>query len=770
MPSTTPSPARLFEDALALYRSGRHQDALALVERQLDSLPPVPELFNLAAVAAGAGGDRAKAERHWRALIALRPDYLNAHTSLGLLLMESGRNDEAEAAFRAVLALEPGHADTYVNLGNLYRAAGRIGDAEDAYRQASNIQPGHVDAQYNLGLLLADTDRPVEAEQAFRRSLAIKPDQSDVWNDLGNLCMRGLRPAEAEAAYRRAIDLTPGYAEAHFNLARLLYDVRRLADAYDALQRVLAIDPRHAGAINCLANLLSEAGRHDEAERAFRQALAIKPEAATIHNNLGTLLMERGRFEEAEAAFREALRIEPDYGNALGQAVTCARRRYHWDRAGQDGKAVVAFLRQGRAVPELSVMNLGEADRGELHREAARLGTLSRIARQLAAPRLRDPTGEVHGGRLRIGYLSADFREHAVMHLLGGVLDAHDRDRFEIHAYSTGPDGRDAGRLRVERACEHFHDLRGLSDMAAAERIAADGIDILVDLTGHTHGARPAITAARPAPVQVNWLGYPGSLGHARLADYIIGDPVVTPAEAAPHFSETIAQLPHCYLPNDRERLIGPCPTRVEEGLPEDGFVFCNFNQAVKLNPETFDVWCGLLKEVPGSVLWLARAGSVAIANLRREAEQRGVAGDRLVFAQRTDAVADHLGRLRLADLALDTYPYTSHSTGCDLLWAGVPLVTRMGETFASRVAASLLRSVGLPELIVEDWRAYHVLAKRLATDPESLRSARDRLAASRSTCPLFDTAGFARDLESLYGRMWEHHLGGGRGPLLAAS
>ena len=325
-------------------------------------------------------------------------------------------------------------------------------------------------------------------------------------------------------------------------------------------------------------------------------------------------------------------------------------------------------------------------------------------------------------------------------------------------------------RQRVQSACELFRELRPLKDEAAARQIADDKIDILVDLVGYTGGCRPGITALRPVPVLVNWLGYAGTLGHSRLADYIIGDPISTPLAHAGHFSESLALMPNCYLPYDRNRTVGARPSRGEAGLPEDGFVFCSFNKGYKLNPETFEVWCQLLREVPQSILWLPWSSDAAVDNLRREAMARGVDPERLFFARLVKSVDEHLGRLQLADLALDTYPYTSHTTGCDALWAGVPMVTRIGETFASRVGASLLHAVGLPELIVEDWAAYFALAKSLALNPGILEAHRGRLAASRLTAALFDTARFTRDLEELYRMIWQQHQNGASGPVVLRS
>lgn len=766
--SLSPEDLARARHAFALYQQGHAGQALELIEPLLRE-PPQPGLLNLAALCARALGRLERAEEFLRAALAAQPDHAPAQSNLGLVLRDAGRLDEAEQAFRKALELTPDDADAATNLGNLYRAMARPAEAERAYKNALAVAPDHVDAHYNLGLLLADAGRHDEAEAAYRQALKLRPNQADIHNDLGNTLMDQLRLDAAEHAYREAIALNPDYVDPHFNLALLFMERRRMEEAWTLLRRCVQLQPEHAGALNAMGNLLSHAGRLEEAEQAYRRALEIQPDSASVHSNLGNLLMERARFPEAEAAFRQAVALEPDYGYALGHAANCARQNLDWSHAATDEANLIAAIERGISdIPPRILMSMPAVD-ARLQLEATRLASRDRMRPFLDKPPVHRPPGEARDVPLRIGYLSADFREHAVMYLLGGVFELHDRAGFRIHAYSIGPDAADRHRARVTDNVEVFRDVRRMSDEEAAAAIAEDGIDILVDLTGNTKDYRPGITAARPAPVIVNWLGYPGTLGHARLADYIIGDPVATPADMAEFFSETLAQMPHCCLPNDAGRPIGPTPTREEEGLPADALVFASFNQGFKLTPEVFDIWCRLLREVPDSVLWMMAVSDVAAENLKREAGLRGVAPERIVFAQRKRENADHLARLRLADLALDSFPYTYHSSGCDLLWAGVPFVTRIGATFASRIAASLLHAVGLPELVAASWEAYFDLAHRLATRPDELAALREKLASSRLASPLFDTARFIRDLETLYARMWAQHRSGQRAPLLAS-
>lgn len=360
--------------------------------------------------------------------------------------------------------------------------------------------------------------------------------------------------------------------------------------------------------------------------------------------------------------------------------------------------------------------------------------------------------------KIRLGYLSNEFHDHATALLLVETLEAHDRSRFEIHAYSYGQDDGKGMRRRLTRAFDHFHDIAAHSDADAARKINGDGIHILIDLKGFTKDTRTSVLALRPAPVQVNYLGYPGTLG-AGLCDYIITNSYVTPDSAAGDYAEAFALLPHCYQPHGRKALIGPAPERVSAGLPEDGFVFCCFNQAYKLTPDTFHVWCRLLDAVPGSVLWLLASG-IAEGNLRNEALRRGIGGSRLIFAPDLPQ-SEHLGRLQLADLVLDTAPYGAHTTASDALWAGVPLVTRPGKTFASRVAGSLLSAVELPELIVNSADDYFELALALASNSGWLMQLRRKLARYRMTTPIFDVEAYTAALERLYLEMWGRYRAG---------
>ncbi|HEY6896835.1 MAG TPA: FkbM family methyltransferase [Rhodocyclaceae bacterium] len=633
------------------------------------------------------------------------------------------------------------------------------------FAPATKTESSDLTSDTSQALALYLAGKPAEALSYAESALINAPQDAPLLNIAANAAKALGDLHKAETLWRAAITALPAFAEAHNDLGILLMETKRFEAAEAAFRRALEIHPDYAPTHNNLGIVLMEMQRFEAAEVAYRRLLEIQPGNAEAYCNLGVLLKVMKRFAEAEKAYRRALEIRPEFGNAAGEAYFCANQVCDWSHRDQDEARLADFITRGikdiSPFTLLTLSGISGASAALLQRRAGQICAENDYQVQSIQP-LVDERHHPQGAQLRIGYVSADFHEHATMHLLGGVLSAHDRSRFVVHGYSYGTTV-DARTRQAEDACDVFRDVRSLSDHAVAELIAADGIDILVDLKGYTQHTRLEITAMRPAPVIVSWLGYPGTLGHPRLADYIIGDPIVTPPEHAAHFSETLALMPHCYQPNHRQRVIGAKPSRMDAGLPETGFVFCCFNHSFKFDPETFDLWCRLLLVVPGSVLWLLEPTTPAIANLRREAAARGLDPSRLLFAP-MKPLTQHLGRLQLADLALDTFPYTSHTTASDALWAGVPLVTRIGDTFASRVAASLLQAVGLSDLVTSNGEEYFSLALALASAPERLAAIRQKLELNRLTMPLFDTARFTQNLERLYASLWEQHRQGEKG------
>lgn len=627
---------------------------------------------------------------------------------------------------------------------------GQLADAERLYRDFLRARPNHVEARHFFGILRFQQGRASEALVLIAAVLRAKPDYAEAHYNHGNVFAALGRYDEALASYDAAIALQPGAAEAHHNRGNALFKLRRYEEALTAFERALTIEPAHIAALNGRGTVLKELRRFSEALASYDRALALHSDNADTLYNRGNLFKEIRRYEESLASYAKAQDLARDHPDRFG-IIDPALATCDWAHSDALAEALRADLAAGR--PSVTPLTLVRyCDDAALHLTCARNFIADRIPVRPAP--LWDGAQYRHE-RIRIAYLSADFRSHATAFLMAELFDLHDRGRFEVLGVSFGSDDNSAMRRRLVNSFDRFHDVQAQSDREVATLLRNAEVDIAVDLKGHTLGTRPEILAYRPAPIQVGYLGYPGTIG-ADFLDYIVADPVVLPFDQQPFYTENIVQLPECYQVNDNTRAIAQeTPTRATASLPDDGFVFCCFNRNDKIRRPIFDIWMRLLAAVPGSVLWLMRDNDGAERNLRQEAAARGLDPVRLIFAGRT-SLEDHLARHRLADLFLDTLPYNAHTTASDALWAGLPVVTCQGQAFAGRVAASLLNAIGLPELVTHNLADYEALALRLATDPEALQAVRAKLVANRLTQPLFDTDRFRRNIEAAYLRMWE--------------
>ena len=599
-----------------------------------------------------------------------------------------------------------------------HHRAGRLAEAERDYRQALALSPGHASALHLLGVLLCQSNKPDQGIDLIRQAARAAPKDEAIHNNLGNALKMLGRHEEAVAAFRKTLQLKPDYPEACFNLG----------------------------------NSLTALARLDEAVAAFRRALALKPDYGQASHNLSIAFLKLGRWAEANEAAARAVALLPSDMEALHHAVYLANHLCDWrERAAREAKlAAAARAPTSKLHPFIF---LAMFDEPELHLAAARHYAANnfRTAAPSPVPQRRD--------KLRIAYLSADFCDHATANLMAGLFEAHDRAVVEITAISWSQRDGSAMEARLRRAFDRFLDVHDMDDAAVAAAIRELGIDIAVDLKGYTAEARPGILALRPAPIQAAYIGYPGTMG-AGFIDYALVDAVAVPADQQPFYDEKLVHLPGCYQVNDSARMAGPAPTRADCGLPEDAFVFCSFNASYKITPATFDSWMRILAKAPNAVLWLLESRLGVADHLRTEAAARGIEPARLVFAKPI-AVAQHLARLPLADLFLDSLPYNAHTTTSDALWMGLPVLTCPGRSFAARVAASLLTVSGLPELIAANLDDYEAKAAAYAGAPTSLQPLRGRILEGRVDNPLFDTAGFARHLEAAYRRMQDIALAG---------
>jgi len=785
-PATSASePASLLEEAKALHAAGRLQEAQALYGRILKVQPDHWDCLYLLGVVhyqrgeytqavrqidaalrinsklAAAEATRARAlqrlQRFDEALasydraIVLAPQEASTFYNRGNALRELKRLDEAVASYDRAIALKPDYAGAFYNRGNVLHALGRFDEAVASYDQAIGLKPDHADALNNRGIALQELKRFEEALRSYDRASAIVADNAGIFSNRG-VALYGLkRFAEAVASFERAIALKPGSADAFFQRGNALHALRRFEEALASYDRAVALDPGHAEACNNRAVVLKDLGRIEEALASCDRAIALKGDYADAFNNRGVALQELRRLEEAATSYAQAIALMPAHKLAFSGLADCAIKACDW-AASETLSAQMRLHVLDRKSQISPFLLLGYSDDAALHRSCAMNYVEER--RDSSLPPL--PSRPIfRNEKIRVAYLSSDFRRHPLSFLMAELFELHDRSQLEIVGVSLGPDDRSDMRARLAAAFDRFIDVSRKSDQEVARLLHDLRPDIAVDLNGHTQGARTGILAARPAPIQVSYMGLPATMG-ADYIDYIIADQVVVPFDEQRHYTEHIVHLPDCYMVNDRKRAIAArVPTREEAGLPAEGFVFCCFNNNWKITRQVFDLWMRLLSNVDGSVLWLFRDNDCAERNLRREAAARGIDPARVVFAGRLP-VEDHLARHRLADLVLDTLPYNAHTTASDALWVGLPLLTCRGTAFARRVAASLLNAVGLPELVTRNLAEYEALALRLATEPSLIRGFRDRLERNRLSFPLFDSDRFCRHMEAAFKTMWD--------------
>lgn len=676
-----------------------------------------------------------------------------------LAVHRQGKLREAFHRYDAILAAEPRHAPALHYSGVVLHQAGQHAAAVDRIRAALAVDPAYAEAWSNLALVLEALGQRAAALNALKEAWRHAPDAPDIASNLAASLLSQGQVVEAEAVARRATASDARYAPGWYNLALALERQGRALEALDAVGRAVGLAPGEVAYSGLKAQIERQIQAPERSRATLEAAVVRTPMSADLRFELASALEDAGEPEEALQAYDQAARLDPRHGPALSQGIHLRRWLADWrGLAGAERRVREAVAAGARGLSPFVL--LGQPSSRADQRRAA--DTWVATLAGTPAPPWRKPEGQ----RLRIGYLSADFHSHATAYLTAGLFEQHDRSRFEIVAYSLGPDDGSPMRQRLINAFDRFVDVQGAAPERVAGKIASDGIDVLVDLKGHTAGAPASILARRPAPIQVHYLGYPATVGGG-LCDYLIGDAIVTPAEHAGDYAETLVRLPGSYQVNDRLRPIAPAPPRAALGLPDQATVFCCFNATWKLRPEAFDAWAQILRAVPGSVLWLLarRDGDPAIANLRREFATRELAPDRLVFATARPN-AEYLGLYARADLVLDTWPYNAHTTGSDALWAGCPVLTFPGTTFASRVGTSLAHAVGAPELAAKDLDDYIARAIALALDPERRANLRRTLLGPGRASPLFDTAATTRALETAYMAMVDQTRSGVRAPI----
>lgn len=743
--------------ARSLNQQGLSDSAAAIclevLERQADHL----ESLELLAEIALKRGDSREALDWYEKVIQLNPNHAASYYRRGNLFKDSGDPEAAVASYDRAVALDPNYANAFCNRGVVLGSLNRLDEALASYNRALALNPLDALTYYNRGAVFRALNRPEEALVSCEQAIAVKPDYAEAHCNRGILLQEFKRSDEALESYDRAIALNPGSPLVYLNRASLLQERNQMVEALSDYDRAIEIAPSLADAHFRRGVLLKILKQWETAVASFDRAIALQQDLGEAHSNRATALIKLNDFSAAIESYDQAFALNPDLPFLQGLRLHAKMYLCDWRDFASGVERLIAGINAGSPV-SLPFQVLALLDSASLHQKVAQCWTREEYPENRSLPPI--PKSVAHD-KIRVGYFSADFNEHVVGLIMAELIESHDRSKFEVIAFSCGPDTGDTVRKRLERAFDRFVDVSEKSARETALLARGMNIDIAVDLGGHTHGGATAIFALRAAPIQVNYLGYPGTMG-AGYMDYIICDRTVIPETQQRYYDEKVVCLPNSYLPYDSAREISSrIITREELGLPPTGFVFCCFNNSYKITPRTFDSWMRILGRVESSVLWLSHSFAAIAGNLRKEASARGVSPERLIFASRVPSLPLHLARHRMADLFLDTLPFNAHSTAMDALWTGLPVLTCVGHSFAGRVAASLLKTIELPELITSTFEEYEEVAVDLAENPRRFADIRQRLARNRHESPLFDMQLFTAHMEAAYAKIYGRYQAG---------
>jgi len=777
------------DSVIALYSSGHFNEAIDAIKALNEEFPNVPLFFNILGACYKALGQLEESVRMFETAIVIKPDYAEAYKNLGISLKSLGHLDVAVKNFKQAIMIESRYADAYYNLAITLKELGQLNDAVKSYEKLLTLNPNFAEAHNNLGNALKDLKHLDDAVISYKKAITINPNFAEAHNNLGNalkdlkhlddavisykkaitinpnfaeahynkgIVLKKLRKLDdAVKSFNKAITLKPGFAEAHNNLGSSFYGLGQFSEAIECFDRVFAINTNSAEAHNNLGNVLTDLNKTNEAIKCYEKSIEIKPDYAEAYANLGAIFRSRKILEKALECFEHANAIQPEIDFIFGDIVSTKMKLCKWN----DLSTILKELKSGinsnqKVISPFSL--LGLIDDPELHRKTSKLFANYYYPQNYVLSKIKRYSKHK---KIRIGYFSADFRVHAVATLTAELYETHDRNQFEIHAFSFGPDTKDEMNLRIKAGVDHFHDVYAMSHKEIAELSRSFEIDIAIDLGGYTAKARTGIFAMSAAPIQVSYIGYLGTMG-ASYYDYLVADLIMIPEKNQKYYSEKIAYLPNFQVNDSKEPLPEITFTRQDLGLPEEGFVYCCFNNTYKITPDTFDSWARILSNAKGSVLMIYADNKSVKENLTKEIILRGVDPKRLIFGDRL-ARPEYLARYRVADLFLDTRPYNAGTTASDALRMGLPILTLKGNSYPSRMAASIVNAVNMPELITTSFEEYESLAIELAANPEKLKVIKDKLLSNLSTAPLYDTPLFTKNLEFAYNEMYDRYQQG---------
>ena len=808
------------DSVIALYSAGQYQEAINQIKILNQSYPNTPFLFNLIGACYKSLGQLEGSVKMFETAVNLKPDYAEAHKNLGITLKDLGQLDAAVESLSEAIAIDPNYVDAHYNLAITLKDLNQLDGAVKSYQKVIEINPNFAQAYNNLGNLMKDLGQTDDAIKNYQKAIEINPSFAHAYNNLGNAFKDLGQLKEAVNNYEKAIEKNPNFSEAHnnlgnaykdfgelnsalksyqkavnldnnlyeafYNLGVVLIQLKRFNEAIQYFQSAIEINSDFAQAFNNLGSALMSLGRLDESINYFKQSLDVDANYVNAHNNLGIALTELGQLKAGAKSIEKALEIESDFAeahNSLGniyrrlkqreKALLCYERAYAikpdldfvlgslinikmhlciWGNLESYLEDLTTQIKNNKKV--IGSFNLfGLIDDSALHRKTTEIRINSAHPRNTSLPAINPYPRR---SKIRIGYFSADFKIHPVTTLTAELYEVHNRERFEIHAFSYGPDTNDAMNLRIKAGVDHFHNVEAMSHKDIALLARSLEIDIAVDLTGYTAKSRTDIFAMSAAPIQLSYIGFLGTMA-ADYYDYLIADPVMIPEESQQHYAEKIVYLPSFQVNDSKDLPPDITLTRQDVGLPESGFVFCCFNNTWKITPEIFDSWARILLAVINSSLLLYVDDEVAKNNLSNEMLSRGITNDRIIFTPRLKR-PEYLARYRVADLFLDTQPCNAGTTASDALKMGLPMITFLGHSYQARMGASIVNALNLPELITNSLEEYESLAIELATNPEKMQAIKDKLASNLSTAPLYNTKLFVKNLESAYTTMYKRH------------
>ena len=683
------------------------------------------------------------------------PDNFDTLKLFGLVLFQSQDYEKSANLIDKAIKIKPNIAETYNIYSIILIHLKKYDEAIKSWNSAIKIKPNYLEAYFNLGNIFFDIEKFNEAIENYKKAIELKPDYLEAYNNLGNAQRRLGKFNEAIENYKKAIELKPDYLEAYNSLGNAQRTVGKYYEAIESYNKAIELKPNSFEPHYNKGNALKDLRKFNEAIETYNEALKIKPNIANVYYSIGKTFIELNKLEDALNNYSKAYKIDPKQDFLLGQLFYLKNRLCDWSYFDENLEKTKNEIQKFENVI-MPFSSLSIYDAPSLQKIVAESYLKSRYSK---INMLKPITKRELNKKIRIGYYSADFRNHAMAYILARLFELHSKSKFELIGFSLNPVDKSSDEMykRISSAFNQFIDVSSKNDQEIAQISRDLKIDIAVDLMGYTTNNRFGAFILRCAPIQVNYLGYSGTSG-SNCMDYIIADKTIIPEENQKFYSEKIAYMPYSYQANDSEKKISKrIFTKKELGLPEDSFVFCCFNQSYKINPETFDLWIEILNDVNHSVLWLYETDPIASNNLKREIKLRGLDPNRIIFAKKMP-LPDHLARHQLADLSIDSFPYTTGVTCSDALWTSLPVLTRIGNSFASRMAASLLTAIDLPEMIVKTKKEYRDLAIELATNKEKLNQIKNKLIKNRLTSPLFDAELFKENIEELYLTMYQRY------------